>query len=147
MRPVAELEDRLNDLHWFDDPNPTTLLRQAKKIDATSVVLEELIYTVEHESHVICPIDGWTGEGKSYSARKLAAMLRRLQWSLKGVNAGVWVTWAPVQTVAKVRKSTFRDWDTIIQDEHRKKGAGKGAATADWALENIEHTLRANKNS
>jgi hypothetical protein len=147
MRPVAELEDYLNDLHRFDDPNPTTLLRNAKEIDGTETFFLELDYTIEQESHIVLPIDGDTGEGKSFSARKIVSMLRRLEWSLKGINIKPLMTWAPVQTVAKVRKGVLKDWQTIYQDEHRKRGAGKGAATNDWALKNIEHTLRANKNS
>lgn len=146
MRPVAELEDILNDRGWFNDPNPTTLLRQAKFIDATETLFLELIYSVQEESHIVLPIDGDTGEGKSTSARKILAMIRRLKWALKGVNVLPLLTFSPVQTVAKVRKGVLSDSIPIWQDEHRVKGAGKGAATNDWALKNIEHTLRANKN-
>jgi len=148
VRPIAELELSLNDRGWFADPNPTVLYAQARTVDFTKVLLAEVVHTVAKATHFIAPFEGDTGEGKSYSAMRIASMSRALKYHMLGKTIETHYTWSPIQTAAKAWKGVFHPWDDIIQDEHRKKNIGKGSSTASAMLEGLEQTsLRFDKNN
>ena len=124
------------------------LYAQARNVDLTNLLLAEIVYTVQEETHFICPFDGDTGEGKSRSAIRILSMSRRLKYRLKNQNVETWIAWSPVQTAAKAWKGLYKPWDDILQDEHRSRDIGKGSGTASAMLSSLEQTaFRSDKNN
>jgi len=147
MRPIAELEERLNRRRWFENQNRTTLYRQALTLEVSSVVLAELGYEVLESQHHISPIFGKTGSSKSTLMRMLASMNRRLKYKLRDINAEFILTWSPVQSVAKAQLNKLPRWADMGQDEYRGGRVGKGAASSEEGFITLTETLRGEQNS
>lgn len=147
MRPIAEVEEQLNQKRRFDNPNLTYLYRLAATTDLTEFILAELFFSVEEEQHIVCPITGKTGTSKTTIMKKLASMSRRLKWNMKNVNAEFILTWSPIQSQAKAQLGKLQKWADLGQDEFRRGRVGKGSATSEQGFITMTETLRAEQNS